>query len=359
MVELVLRRLAKRYGDASVVAGIDLTVASGEFVSLLGPSGCGKTTVLRMVAGLITPTAGAVLIGGVDVTPLPPHRRRLGLVFQSYALFPHLSVFDNVAFGLRRQGLRGDELKRRAGETLDLVRLGHVAARLPRQLSGGQQQRVALARAVAPRPQILLLDEPLSNLDALLRDEMQIEIKRLQRELGITSLFVTHDQSEALSLSDRVCVLNNGAIQQVGSPEDIYNAPANGFVAGFIGRSNRLRARVDSFDAGGARLRLSDDTTLRSAAPGGEIGASVDVVIRHQAVRTEAISAPGEGLDGTIVMRSFAGAQVQRVVRLERGLELISECGTGSPEAAFAVGERVKVLIDPQAVFVAAATRDA
>ena len=242
MVELALQRLTKRYNDLPVVAGIDLAVASGEFVSLLGPSGCGKTTVLRMVAGLIAPTSGAVIIGGADVTALPPHRRRLGLVFQSYALFPHLSVFDNVAFGLRRQGVRGEEIKRRVGETLELVRLGHVAARLPRQLSGGQQQRVALARAVAPRPQILLLDEPLSNLDALLRDEMQIEIKRLQRELGITSLFVTHDQAEALSLSDRVCVLNNGRVQQVGAPEEIYHAPANGFVAGFIGRSNRLRA---------------------------------------------------------------------------------------------------------------------
>ena len=229
MVELALQRLTKRYNDSPVVAGIDLAVASGEFVSLLGPSGCGKTTVLRMVAGLIAPTSGAVIIGGADVTALPPHRRRLGLVFQSYALFPHLSVFDNVAFGLRRQGVRGEEIKRRVGETLELVRLGHVAARLPRQLSGGQQQRVALARAVAPRPQILLLDEPLSNLDALLRDEMQIEIKRLQRELGITSLFVTHDQAEALSLSDRVCVLNNGLVQQVGAPEEIYDAPANGF----------------------------------------------------------------------------------------------------------------------------------
>ncbi len=274
MVELALQRLTKRYNDSPVVAGIDLAVASGEFVSLLGPSGCGKTTVLRMVAGLISPTSGAVIIGGADVTPLPPHRRRLGLVFQSYALFPHLSVFDNVAFGLRRQGARGEEIRRRVGETLELVRLGHVAARLPSQLSGGQQPRVALARAVAPRPQILLLDEPLSNLDALLRDEMQIEIKRLQRELGVTSLFVTHDQAEALSLSDRVCVLANGLVQQVGAPEEIYDAPANGFVASFIGRSNRLRASVEAVGADGALLRLRDGTPLgarraerRSALP--------------------------------------------------------------------------------------------
>jgi putative spermidine/putrescine transport system ATP-binding protein len=353
MVELALRRLTKRYDELSVVAGIDLDVASGEFVSLLGPSGCGKTTVLRMVAGLIAPTSGAVLIDGVDVTRLPPHRRKLGLVFQSYALFPHLSVADNVAFGLRRQNVRGADLKRRVGETLELVRLGHVAARFPRQLSGGQQQRVALARAVAPRPQILLLDEPLSNLDAILRDDMQIEIKRLQRELKIASLFVTHDQAEALSLSDRVCVLNDGAVQQIGAPEDIYHNPANGFVAGFIGRSNRLRARVESVDASGAQLRLDDGTSLRSASRAPSVGASVDVIIRHHAVRTAAASADCARLCGAIVLRSFSGAQVQRVIRLPGGGELVSECGAGSLEAAFNVGARVEILIDPQSVFIA------
>jgi ABC-type Fe3+/spermidine/putrescine transport system ATPase subunit len=358
MVELALQRLTKRYNDLAVVAGIDLAVASGEFVSLLGPSGCGKTTVLRMVAGLIAPTSGAVLIDGADVTPLPPHRRRLGLVFQSYALFPHLSVFDNVAFGLRRQGARGEEVKRRVGETLELVRLGHVAARLPRQLSGGQQQRVALARAVAPRPRILLLDEPLSNLDALLRDEMQIEIKRLQRELGITSLFVTHDQAEALSLSDRVCVLNNGEVQQVGAPEAIYHTPANGFVAGFIGRSNRLRATVEASDASGSLLRLDDGTPLRSAARGSAVGASVDVIVRHHAVRMEAASTAGDGIEGAVVLRSFSGAQVQRVIRLQGGVELVSECSTGAPEAAFGVGERVRLLVDPRSVFIATPARE-
>jgi putative spermidine/putrescine transport system ATP-binding protein len=350
--------LTKRYNDSPVVAGIDLAVASGEFVSLLGPSGCGKTTVLRMVAGLIAPTSGAVIIGGADVTALPPHRRRLGLVFQSYALFPHLSVFDNVAFGLRRQGARGDEMKRRVGETLELVRLGHVAGRLPSQLSGGQQQRVALARAVAPRPQILLLDEPLSNLDALLRDEMQIEIKRLQRELGITSLFVTHDQAEALSLSDRVCVLSDGLVQQVGAPEEIYDTPTNGFVAGFIGRSNRLNARIEAVDADGALLRLRDGTLLRSAARGSPVGDAVDAIIRHHAVRTEAASAQSEGIEGVVVLRSFAGAQVQRVIRLQGGVELVSECGAGSPEAAFSVGEKVRLSIDPRAVFIGAATQE-
>ncbi len=197
MVDLATRRLTKRYADHLVVADIDLHIASGEFFSLLGPSGCGKSTLLRMLAGLIEPSAGPILIDGSDITRLPPHRRGLGLVFQSYALFPHLSVADNVAFGLRRQGIGGASLRRRVGEALDLVRLSHLADRMPRQLSGGQQQRVALARAVAPQPRVLLLDEPLSKLDAAQRDEMQIEIKRLQRELGVTSILVTHAQGAA------------------------------------------------------------------------------------------------------------------------------------------------------------------
>ncbi len=359
MAQLVLRRLVKRYNDLPVVAGVDLDVGSGEFVSLLGPSGCGKTTVLRMVAGLIAPSSGEIVIDGADVTPLAPHRRKLGLVFQSYALFPHLNVFDNVAFGLRRQGVRGEELKRRVTATLELVKLGHVATRLPRQLSGGQQQRVALARAVAPRPQILLLDEPLSNLDAALRDEMQIEIKRLQRELGVTSLFVTHDQAEALSLSDRVCILNGGVVQQIGAPEDIYHSPVNGFVAGFIGRSNRLRGKIEDLDGNGAHLRLSDGTLLHSTSRNGKVGDAVDVIVRHNAVRIGDGSHASDGVRGEVVLRSFSGAQVQRVVRLPSGVELISECGTGTPEASFGVDGKVQIVIDPKAVFFAVSAGEA
>ncbi len=353
MSELVLRALAKSYREAPVVRGVDLTVAPGEFIALLGPSGCGKTTVLRMIAGLIEPTSGQVLIDGHDVTPLPAHKRKLGLVFQSYALFPHLSVFDNVAFGLRRQGVRGKELRRRAEEALALVRLAPLADRLPRQLSGGQQQRVALARSIAPRPSILLLDEPLSNLDAALRDEMQFEIKRLQRELKITSLFVTHDQAEALSMSDRVCVLDQGVVQQIGAPDEIYRKPANAFVAGFIGRSNRLRGCVAGSESDGAVVRLADGATLLSADRRHAVGAEVDLIIRRQAVRIAANDSAA-GLPGTIVMRSFSGERIERVVRLEGGVELIAECDVGARADDPPVGAAVRVSIDPQWVFLAA-----
>ncbi|HEY1941798.1 MAG TPA: ABC transporter ATP-binding protein [Roseiarcus sp.] len=353
MSELVLRALAKSYRDVPVVSGVDLSVASGEFIALLGPSGCGKTTVLRMIAGLIEPSGGQVLIDGRDVTPLPAHKRKLGLVFQSYALFPHLSVFDNVAFGLRRQGVRGEALRQRVDEALALVRLAPLADRLPRQLSGGQQQRVALARSIAPRPSILLLDEPLSNLDAALRDEMQFEIKRLQRALKITSVFVTHDQAEALSMSDRVCVLDQGVVQQVGAPDEIYRKPANAFVAGFIGRSNRLRGRVDGRASDGTLVRLDGGATLLSAERRELGGADVDVIIRRQAVRVVA-GDRGAGLAGTIVMRSFSGERIERVVRLEGGAELIAECDVGAHQDDPPVGAAVRVSIDPQWVFLAA-----
>ncbi len=353
MANLVVRKLTKRYAGQAVVAGVDLDVASGEFVSLLGPSGCGKSTLLRMLAGLIPPSSGDVLVGGTNITGLPAHRRGLGLVFQSYALFPHLTVADNVGFGLRRQGMRGAELQQRVRDALALVRLGHLADRLPRQLSGGQQQRVALARAVAPRPRILLLDEPLSNLDAQLRDEMQIEIKRLQRDLGITSVFVTHDQSEALSLSDRVCVLSHGVVQQIGTPEAIYHAPANGFVAGFIGRSNRLAGRVEAADAGGLVLRLPDGTILYSADMRATQGADVDIIIRHDAIRLTPDAQAATGLPAVITLRSFSGAQVQLVIRLDTGTELVTEFPSGKGDVALPAGTRVYASVDPAAVFVA------
>ena len=351
MSDLALRGLAKSYRDVPVVRGVDLAAASGEFVSLLGPSGCGKTTILRMIAGLVTPTEGEVLIDGRDVTPLPAHQRKLGLVFQSYALFPHLSVFDNVAFGLKRQGVRGKELRRRVAEALDLVRLSSLADRSPRQLSGGQQQRVALARSIAPQPRLLLLDEPLSNLDAALRDEMQYEIKRLQRELNITSIFVTHDQAEALSLSDKICVLDQGIVQQFGAPEDIYHRPANGFVAAFIGRSNRLRGRIEALAADGARVRLPDGTVLFSAERGRSVGDEVEIILRRQAVRLAPYGSADCALRGAVAMRSFSGARIEHVVRLEGGTELIAESDSGAEHADLPVGAPVAVSIDPRWVF--------
>ena len=240
MAERRLNGLGKRYGDFHAVREVSLTIADGEFLVLLGPSGCGKTTTLRMIAGFIEPTAGHVRLGGSDVTLLPPWKRNAGMVFQSYALFPHLTVAQNVAFGLEMRKLPRADIDRRVEEALALVRLGGYGGRLPRQLSGGQQQRVALARALAIRPDVLLLDEPLSNLDAKLRQEVRVEIRELQRQLGLTTVMVTHDQEEALTMADRLVVMNEGSVRQVGSQRDLYERPADRFVAGFVGRSTFL-----------------------------------------------------------------------------------------------------------------------
>ncbi len=234
----------KSFGANTVVKGFDLAIQKGEFVSFLGPSGCGKTTVLRMIAGFETPTTGKVMIDGRDVTQLAPNKRRIGMVFQSYALFPNMNVFGNIAFGLKVAGLSKTETEDRVQEMLKLIGLEHLAARYPYEMSGGQQQRVALARALAPRPQVLLLDEPLSALDAKIRVSLREEIRDIQRKLGITTVFVTHDQEEAMSISDRMVVMNSGRADQIGSPAEIYNRPSTSFVAGFVGTLNILKAKV-------------------------------------------------------------------------------------------------------------------
>src|SRR5512140_1120878 len=238
MSHLALENLSKRYGEHFAVAGITLSIAQGEFVSLLGPSGCGKTTTLQMIAGFVEPTAGAIRIDGRDLLAVPAAKRGLGIVFQNYALFPHLSVTDNIAFGLEMRQVAKRERERRVADTLELVGLAGLSARYPAQLSGGQQQRVALARALVIQPALLLLDEPLSNLDAKLREEMQVELSRIQRTIGITTLMVTHDQAEALALSDRVVVMNAGRIEQQGIPHEAYENPATGFVCDFLGKAN-------------------------------------------------------------------------------------------------------------------------
>src|SRR5436305_9260296 len=246
---LVLQSVTKRFGDAAAVDGLSLTVEKGEFVSLLGPSGCGKTTTLQMIAGFVEPTSGAVRLEGRDLLAMKPSRRGLGIVFQSYALFPHMTVAENVAFGLEMQGVAAAEHTRRVAETLELVGLGPFAGRFPRQLSGGQQQRVALARALVIRPQILLLDEPLSNLDAKLREEMQIELRQIQRTVGTTTILVTHDQAEAMALSDRIVVMNQGRAEQIGTPQETYEKPASAFVSQFLGKTNDFAATIDRTSA--------------------------------------------------------------------------------------------------------------
>jgi putative spermidine/putrescine transport system ATP-binding protein len=241
---LVLDKLTKRFGSHLAVDGLSLSVEKGEFVSLLGPSGCGKTTTLQMIAGFVEPTAGGIRLEGRDLLAVKPAKRGLGIVFQSYALFPHMTVSENVSFGLEMQGVAARERLERIGETLELVGLAAFSGRFPRQLSGGQQQRVALARALVIRPQILLLDEPLSNLDAKLREEMQIELRQIQRTVGTTTILVTHDQAEAMALSDRVVVMNHGRAEQVAPPHEAYERPATPFVAGFLGRTNMVNGRT-------------------------------------------------------------------------------------------------------------------
>jgi putative spermidine/putrescine transport system ATP-binding protein len=244
MARLELGRLSKHFGPTVAVHDVSLDVRDGEFVVLLGPSGCGKTTTLRMIAGFLAPTSGRVRIGDKDVTTLPPWKRNAGMVFQSYALFPHLTVAENVAFGLEMRKLPQSDIPERVAEALRLVRLEGLAERLPRQLSGGQQQRVALARALVIRPDVLLLDEPLSNLDAKLRETVRVEIRELQRQLGSTTVMVTHDQEEALIMADRLVVMSEGSVRQIGSQRDLYERPADRFVAGFVGRSNLLPGKV-------------------------------------------------------------------------------------------------------------------
>jgi putative spermidine/putrescine transport system ATP-binding protein len=322
-----LRRLSKRYGTTIAVRDLDLAIAEGEIAALVGPSGCGKTTVLRIIAGLVEPDGGSILIGGTDVTRTPVHKRGLGLVFQSYALFPHLSVFENVAFGLRRRGVAEPELDRRVAAALELVRLGELAARHPRQLSGGQQQRVALARSVVTEPRVLLLDEPLSNLDALLRDEMRVELRRLQQRLGITTVIVTHDQQEALTLADRVAVMNRGRIEQYASPQEVYDRPASVFVAGFVGRSNLIDVSVESVEGSTLRLRGPDGLAMTAVGPPHAPGTRLRAVLRHEKLRLGAAAPPRAAnvFLAEIALRAFAGAQCQYVLRLPSGVELQAE----------------------------------
>jgi putative spermidine/putrescine transport system ATP-binding protein len=338
MARLELQTLSKRYGDFHAVREVSLDIADGEFLVLLGPSGCGKTTTLRMIAGFVTPSGGSIRIGGNDITALPPWKRNTGLVFQSYALFPHLTVAQNVAFGLEMRKAARDDIAARVTEALRLVRLGHLAERLPRQLSGGQQQRVALARALAIRPDVLLLDEPLSNLDAKLREEVRVEIRELQRQLGLTTVMVTHDQEEALTVADRLVVMSEGEVRQIGTQRDLYERPADRFVAGFVGRSTFIEGDVDGqgvfATSGGLRLRCDAGAVRGPAA---------------MALRPERVglgSAPlglDNDLPGTVEFVSYLGAALDLRVRLSDTDRVTVQLANRQDGSAPAVGERVHV----------------
>jgi len=277
--DIRLIELTKRFGEVLAVDAVSLDIRTGEFFSLLGPSGCGKTTTLRMIGGFELPTSGRIELRGRDVTLVPPERRPVNMVFQSYALFPHLSVFDNVAFGLRRRKVPDADVRRRVGVTLELVRLTGYDRRGPGELSGGQQQRVALARALVCEPTVLLLDEPLGALDLKLRRQLQVELKRVQVEVGITFVYVTHDQEEALALSDRIAVLNGGRIEQLGTPEELYDRPRTRFVADFIGTTNLLAGKVTTVDGGSAVLALEAGGRCVVGADGLVPGAAVEIAV--------------------------------------------------------------------------------
>jgi spermidine/putrescine transport system ATP-binding protein len=313
-----LRGVTKTFGRETVVDHLDLDIERGEFFSLLGPSGCGKTTTLRMIAGFTDPTDGSILVGGEDVTSTPPHRRDVNTVFQSYALFEHLDVRGNVGFGLRRKGIDRRTADQQVGEALELVQLGDRAKDRPAQLSGGQRQRVALARALVNRPQVLLLDEPLAALDLKLRHAMQVELKSIQREVGITFLFVTHDQDEALSMSDRVAIMNGGVIEQCGVPEDVYENPASVFAAGFIGTSNLMAGTYD-----GQAVSICPELRIPLADGHGLTGGDqVSVAIRPEKIWLSELTPAMVQVPATVVASSYHGATTQYLVEVAPGVSL-------------------------------------
>jgi spermidine/putrescine transport system ATP-binding protein len=350
---VALEGVSKRFEGVVAVDDVSLEIGSGEFFSLLGPSGCGKTTSLRMIAGFERPDSGRILIGDVDVTEMPPHLRPVNTVFQSYALFPHLSVEQNVGFGLRFTDISKDERRGRVAEALELVRLGGLGQRRPHQLSGGQQQRVALARALVLSPSVLLLDEPLGALDAKLRRELQIELKSIQREIGITFLYVTHDQEEALTMSDRLAVMANGKVEQLGAPRDVYERPQTAFVADFLGVSNLMRARVldgRQVDVGGITL---------SAGEGEAQAGVVRLTIRPERVRIEPPSTAGENrVPATIERFVYLGSTTQVFVALPGGDRVqalvansgdVEEYDVGASVTAHLPADALRILADDEA----------
>jgi spermidine/putrescine transport system ATP-binding protein len=325
---IAVERVSKRFGDVVAVDGVTFAVRRGEFFSVLGPSGCGKTTMLRMIAGFEAATAGVLRLDGVDVCGVPPYRRSVNTVFQNYALFPHLTVFDNIAFGPRVRGMERGELGRRVRQMLDVVRLGDFAGRSPSQLSGGQRQRVALARALVNQPSALLLDEPLSALDLALRRHMQGELKRIQREVGVTFVFVTHDQEEALAMSDRIAVMRGGRLEQVGAPEEVYDAPASAFVARFIGAANLLDVTVERVAGGRATVRFAGGRRGEVATGGGRFAAGGPAIVMVRPHRLRLLAAEpapdAVALPVTCTGLVFQGAVLRCELEDAAGHELVA-----------------------------------
>ena len=357
-----LDRVTKRFGDVTAVDDLSLEVREGEFFSLLGPSGCGKTTTLRMIGGFEEVTSGSVWVGDTDVTDLPPFKRATNTVFQNYALFPHLTVFENIAFGLRRRRTPTNEIRHMVAFMLRLVELPGYEERKPNQLSGGQQQRVALARALVNNPRVLLLDEPLGALDLKLRKQMQVELKRIQSEIGITFIFVTHDQEEAMTMSDRIAVMRQGRIEQLGAPEELYERPTTDFVAGFLGVSNLLDGEIVGRGGSYADVRLRNGTTIRAPSAGRNGASTVRVGVRPEKLRVTLVddASPvadeaSNSLDGTIVDASYIGVSTQYLVETADGDRLTvyaQNLETSGASEILADGAKVRVAWRPQHTFV-------
>ena len=365
--DLMMSRLTKRFGAFTAVDDLSLVIPEGSFFALLGPSGCGKTTTLRMVAGLEEPTAGSISIGERDITDTKPYQRPVNTVFQNYALFPHLDIWENVAFGLKRRQVA--DLKTKVSDALELVELAHLARRKPAQLSGGQQQRVALARSIVNRPSVLLLDEPLGALDLKLRRQMQIELKRIQTEVGLTFVHVTHDQEEAMTMADTIAVMNDGKIEQLGGPTDLYESPVSTFVANFLGQSNLVRAKVTSRSAD---MLVVDVEGQQLALPASRCVSDSDDIwfgVRPEKLAVDAVeavgagsrgrsAAAGAGLRGVITDTSFIGISTQYVVRLSSGHDLMA-VRQNDGAAILRPGETVDLTWDPRFAFGLAASQDA
>jgi spermidine/putrescine ABC transporter ATP-binding subunit len=338
----------KRYGTVAALDNVSLKFVDGEFFGLLGPSGSGKTTLLRSIAGFIELDSGQVLLDGEDIGPIPVHRRDIGMVFQNYALFPHMTVFDNVAFGLSVRKMPGAEIKQRVDEILSLVRLAGLQERKPRQLSGGQQQRVALARALVTRPKVLLLDEPLGALDKHLREEMQVELRRIQREVGITTIFVTHDQEEAMTLSDRIAIMNQGKIEQLGAPLEVYEHPINRFAAGFLGVANFLEGRVASVSGGEVRIDLKLGGQAAAPAQGFRPGDAAVLAVRPEKISIEAGTAElgVNRLAGTVLSAIFSGSST--TYRIQVADQIIAVFQQNSAPRRFQADDTVTLHWSPE-----------
>ena len=349
MADVRLENLSKSYGDTLAVEGVDVAIAQGEFFSLLGPSGCGKSTTLRMIAGFVVPSSGRILIGGQDVTRLPPEKRDIGIVFQNYAIFPHMHVYDNIAFGLRMRKQSEDEIARKVKGALEQVEMLGYERRYQRELSGGQQQRVALARVLVTEPRILLLDEPLSALDKKLREEMKYWIVSLQRQLGITTIYVTHDQSEALTMSDRIAVMNAARIEQLGPPKAIYEQPRSRFVTSFIGESNILEVEVRALADGRAVVGLGEVAIEAAAVDGLTIGGRAALALRpeHVLLGEDALAHPDYvRLEGQVVSESYQGALIRYVLAVGPAT-IVAEAQNRPDRPVFPIGAVLPIAWHP------------